>query len=660
MISVPEWLGDSAVLQRREPLEIKGKVTDGESAGESSGGPTDAAGDTADRRISLLLDGVEAASAVVEGDGRWSLMLPAQEAGGPHGIEIRSAGESRCFTDVLFGDVWVLGGQSNMELWLGRLLGRYPQVLDEATDTGVRFLRIREQTVFDPSDGTDSGAAPGKTAGRGTGRSVRAKTDGWLVTGRDDIVNESGVGYFFARRLREKQPDVPIGFVETAIGGTPIETWIDGTRLRHAGLFPDRDLPYGRPGYAERYLSAWNRAYTDWQRLVDVGDPGVDGNWQDPDFDDSDWPCADPERLGLHNPALRQAGTLWLRTRVDIPEDCQGRPAVLHLGTLVDADTTWANGMQIGQTAYRYPPRDYAIGALPASLQVTVRLRLDGTREGGFMFGEDRRLEVSLPDGGTRSLDLNGPVWRFRRGARVTDAPVQPFLNRVAAACFNGMIAPLAGLRVAGIVWYQGESSATLTPENYAAKMVLLVQSWREVFRAWDRPFVEVQLPNIGFEADGWARVRDEQRRMLCLDDTAMVATYDVGEDNDLHPLDKRTVGQRAADAALALQADPFASASGPVVSHARALDEGIQIFFTGCVGGLIATGPIEVQMRMASGWQSLAARISSPSSLYVPLPADAQPRSGTELRFLWGASPTPCLTDGRGLLASPFEIRLD
>lgn len=136
MISVPEWLGDSAVLQRREPLEIKGKVTDGESAGESSGGPTDAAGDTADRRISLLLDGVEAASAVVEGDGRWSLMLPAQEAGGPHGIEIRSAGESRCFTDVLFGDVWVLGGQSNMELWLGRLLGRYPQVLDEATDTG--------------------------------------------------------------------------------------------------------------------------------------------------------------------------------------------------------------------------------------------------------------------------------------------------------------------------------------------------------------------------------------------------------------------------------------------------------------------------------------------------------------------------------------------
>lgn len=626
---VPEWLGDSAVIEHDEAQEITGYTKPSAT-------------------VEMSLDGTPITTCTAGKSGSWTLTLPPQQAGGPHTLDISSDSEALHISDLFFGDVWVLGGQSNMQLWLGRLLTRFPHVLDQASDTGIRFRHVNEQTVFHAPSHAD--------------KHVRANVLPWRVAGRDDLFNESAVGYFFALRLREKNPHMPIGLIETAIGGTPIETWIDERHLRRLGFFPPADEAFSQPGFADQYMKTVQESLANWYQLVDSFDRGLAEKWNDPHYDDTAWPTTLLDQCDFHNPLFETAGTVWLRTNIPLPADLHGCTAVVHCGTLVDQDTMWANGTQIGQTGYRYPPRLYPISATQESLQLTIRLRINGTRIGGFMENEPRYCEIRRADGTTARIDLNNVQWRYQRGMKAPASPSEHFLSRVASACYNGMIAPFAGLKTAGILWYQGESSATQTPENYAQKMILLTQSWRDVFSAHNRPFIEIQLPNITFEAQGWPRLRDEQRRFLALDNTALVTTYDVGENNDLHPLDKQTVGTRAADIALAMQKDPWSQPMGPIVSHAKRSDEGVQIFFTNCADGLRARGALSVQMAINGQWRTYPARISSLSSLFVPLSGDLAVSlpHGTPIRFLWDDAPRVTLVNSRGQLASPFEIRVD
>lgn len=139
----------------------------------------------------------------------------------------------------------------------------------------------------------------------------------------------------------------------------------------------------------------------------------------------------------------------------------------------------------------------------------------------------------------------------------------------------------------------QRESNAHAS-YGYTQLLMSLIQEWRALFKRPELPFIFAQLPNYTLEPDcDWPRLRDEQRRALTLWKTAMVVTIGYGEDNDLHPLDKRHVAQRLATAAESLVYGRDREPMGPLPVMAIHKDGGIEISFIHTGGGLVCTGDV-------------------------------------------------------------------
>ena len=119
-----------------------------------------------------------------------------------------------------------------------------------------------------------------------------------------------------------------------------------------------------------------------------------------------------------------------------------------------------------------------------------------------------------------------------------------------ASIAFNAMIHPFVGYKIAGTIWYQGESNvgSTIYDKTFAS----LISSWRTLWKE-DFPFYYVQIApyQYGENHFGGAEVRDFQRRTLQLPKTGMVVTSDISPTDDIHPKDKKSVGIRLANLAL-------------------------------------------------------------------------------------------------------------
>lgn len=619
--------GDGAVLQRNKPVRVWGRADVG-------------------ARVTVSIDDMES-MAVADANGDWQAVLPAHPAGGPYTLAVRlGSGEAMETTeshDVLYGDVWVLGGQSNMQLWMGRLEERYPNELVDGADPDVRCFIVPEAENFHgPSNALPEGGS-------------------WLKEGTDDCSMVSGAGHFFAKFLR-RRVDVPIGLLQTAIGGTTIETWISEPWMDHLGLKPADHGKWRNDAYIKAIADEYSAAFSRYVADVDALDCGLAEHWQDPAFDDADWGTIELGDAYAPHAAFSGPAVVWLRKTIDVPANLVGRRAIMRFGTLTDADDCYVNGEMIGQTGYQYPPREYVVPALAERMTIAFRLRIDTTNGGGFRAGK-RHAIVCGDD--VIDVDALGP-WRYAVAARTPHAPEQTFLSRFTASCYNAMIAPIARYGVTGTLWYQGESNATRTPVRYADKMIALVQCWRETFDEPDMPFIWAQLPGIGFEARGWARLRDEQRKALSLKNTAMTVLLDAGEDNDLHPSGKATVGERFAVAAESLVYGADHEAMGPVIATAEASEGSIVLRFSHCAAGLETDGtPLEFDV-IDAGYGFAAARvdrlpgrISSPDTVTISLPCDRVLGAESRIRYAWGDSPHPTLRNAEGLLASPFEIEI-
>jgi sialate O-acetylesterase len=170
----------------------------------------------------------------VEADvrGQWRVELdplPANAMGRPLRISmLGTAGLGvRLFTNVVVGDVWLAAGQSNMRYPVRGVTGPEPALGAEAA--GIRLLRFEEAATGD--------AGAYKTNQLARLAPGRYFTGLWRAADRGTVSSFSAVGWFFARRVAADQGGVPIGVIQVAVGGTPIEAWIDRAALTEG--FPE-------------------------------------------------------------------------------------------------------------------------------------------------------------------------------------------------------------------------------------------------------------------------------------------------------------------------------------------------------------------------------------------------------------------------------------
>ena len=143
---------------------------------------------------------------------------------------------------------------------------------------------------------------------------------------------------------------------------------------------------------------------------------------------------------------------------------------------------------------------------------------------------------------------------------------------------YESGILPLKGYPIKGVIWYQGESNAH-NIEAHEQLFKLLVQSWRKNWKQNTLPFYYVQLSSLN--RPSWPSFRDSQRKLMSqIANTGMVVSSDKGDSLDVHPRNKRPIGERLACWALAKEYQYSILPSGPLVESASAKDNRVTVSF--------------------------------------------------------------------------------
>lgn len=615
--------GEHMVLQRGKPNPVWGWAEPGTQVTLAFAGQTKATVAGADGRWQVTLESPAASSVAQE------LVLTATDR--------KSGTEKRKFHDVLVGDVWLCGGQSNMEFDLARSRDGAAAV-QQSTHESIRLFRVA----------TQSGYAPVPTP-RGEWR--RCEPAAFAQPG-----GFSAVAYYFARKV-QAETGVPIGLVQIAVGGTPAESWMSPAALEAFPGFAPGLVEMAR--LRERGAPAYGNFVMHW---YDEFDRGLAGQWSEAGFDDRAWTPADLHdvftRLGVPvTPAVA-----WLRRDVDLPDPLPAGAVKLLLGVVEKMDTAWLNGRWIGASAWVENPRAYPIpaGALrPGRNQLTLRV-LKTAADGGFRSPADR-LKLVLGDGTAIPLATG---WRAALGADARPPHPLPLgyenWPTMPAVLHLGMLRPLAPLAVAGALWYQGEANFTRAAQ-YRTLLPAMIADWRALFAAPDLPFYIVSLPAFMARrdqpgSDGWTELREAQAQTAhTVPHTALAITVDTGDANDIHPVDKQPVGERLALLALRhTHGRTDVVADGPRFARMAPAPGGLRLFFAHTDGGLVARGPL-TGFAIAGAdrvWHWAEARLEG-ETIVVSSPAVPGP---VAVRYAWQANPPAPLFNGAGLPAAPFR----
>lgn len=617
-VSLPKLIADGMVLQRDTELKIWGWADPGES-------------------VSVRFDS-ESYSTEANDSGDWQITLPKQSAGGPHTMEIR-AENTIAIDDILVGDVWLASGQSNMEYPLRRILPPYGEPLELHYTDRIRQFAVPQRYAFKQPQRDFEG-----------GR--------WLHASAENLPEFTAVGYFFAERLRQ-QEGVPIGLINASLGGSPAEAWLSEAELKKFPRHYKELQRFKDDALIERIERGDRQRGDRWHRELDRRDAGLDGDtpaWAAEALDTSDWKTLGVPGYWADTEGEIVNGAVWLRRTFNLPEHLTGQDAILALGRIVDADTTYINGSKVGNTTYQYPRRRYEVSAdLLRAGENTIAIRvLSQNGRGGLVADKPYQLRF-----GHKYIDLRGD-WQYRIGAGMDSLEGQTFVRWKPAGLYNGMIHPLINYPIRGAIWYQGESNVGRAAE-YRKLFPAMIRDWRH---RWQRgfPFLFVQLTNFLEAKDhptdsDWARLREAQASALSLPDTGMAVTIDVGEWNDIHPLDKKTVGDRLALAARKTAYGKQETVSrGPQFESMKIDGDRVLLEFSDTGEGLLARGGPLREFAMAGEDRQFHWAEAEIIGDRVILHSNRVP-DPVAVRYAWADNPHGAnLYNSAGLPAAPFR----
>ena len=616
---LPHLISDHAVFQSDRPIHVWGTADPAEGIAVTLAGAT--------------------AKAKTDASGHWSVSLPAMPPGGPFTLTVAGK-KTLTVKDVLIGEVWVASGQSNMTFSLAGSEGSDKE-LPKADYDEIHLFTVGKRVTLSPQADT-----------------LLAE---WHACTPESAKEFSAVAYYFARSLHQKL-HVPIGVIESAWPGTPIEEWSSPEEAQ-------RD-PQVKAAFAEWDNNAgknfsgalpFNLEFDDFELLP--APAGTGNPLRLADFDDGSVRNAFGGYL-----AYDQAP----RTTFELTSPGHDKAGfAVKVGGVMDASDDPRLVMRFHQDRS------------PVDLSPYAGIRFWVRGDGMFRFKSLQPTIIDWDDYAAPGMrastdwtpvtiwfhDLRQDGWGVVRdftpqsltGFAIESMPVSGYPPRPATALYNGMITPLLPYAFRGAIWYQGESNAGQAA-RYQRLLPAMIEAWRAASHQPDMAFLIVQLPNHGAiptepgESD-WARLREaELQTAESTPNTGIAVTIDVGDPNDLHPHRKAEVGQRLALWALGTTYHQPIVYSGPLYKGMTAEGNAIRIHFSNMGGGLAVHDGAAVRGFAIAGadckfyW---ASAVIDGDSVVVSSPSVTQPMA---VRYAWGDSPECNLFNADGLPASPFR----
>ena len=586
------------------------------------------------------------ATAVADAKGHWMARLPALEAGGPHELTIAGT-ESLTLKNVLVGDVWICSGQSNMEQGIGACANAKEAIAD-ADHPSIRLYQVPHCIAVESQTGVKASwkVCTPETVAQG----------GWA--------GFSGAAYYFGRHLH-KELGVPIGLIQTCWGGTVAEAWMSAEALKAMPDFKDAVEQFTqRVEETKKGQDTFDQRMADWWRKNDPGSAEGKG-WADPGFDASDWKAmALPQHWEKVEGLGDFDGLVWFRREVEVPEAWAGKDLRLELGPVDDRDTTFFNGVAVGENDNWMAPRSYKVpGRLVKAGKAVIAVRVLDTGGSGGVYGQEAQMKLSGP--GAAPVALSGD-WRYKVSApmaRLTTPPTRDVGGNpnVVTVLYNGMIAPLLPVAIKGAIWYQGESNAGRAMQ-YRRLLPTMIRDWRNRFVVGDFPFFIVQLANFMAVQTtpvqpGWAELREAQLLTAQADPKVGLAVItDIGDAGDIHPKNKQDVGKRLALSALAIAYGKSLVYSGPEYRSMKVEGNKAILRFDHVGGGLVAKGGGKLKGFAVAGddkqfhWADAAIE---GDTVVVTCSDVAKP---VAVRYNWANNPIGNLFNAEGLPAGPLR----
>ncbi len=619
-LKLPALIGDHMVLQKGK-ANLWGWAQPGEA-------------------VTVAL-GHNAAAATADAGGEWKASLSLPRSGGPYELTVSTASESVTLEDVMVGEVWVGSGQSNMEFALKASLGAAAELPSAKKLSKIRFFTVQHAAAFAPQ---------GDVQGS------------WKVCSPDTAGDFSAVAYYFGKGLA-KALRTPVGLILSSWSGSAAEAWTPRPVL-------DKD-----PAFTQ-LLEQWdhNQAQLKTWRTGDDFELWI----SDIRFLPQD-PLAQPLTVSLGPGA--PAGTLGGTWSTTAKPDCQaavtlenvaysGNPALRFWGVMKGGG--WGT-LSTNLSAQPVDLSRYAAVEFYAKGSGQYRMNLGQpsiadydyyATADAFQAPEEWTL-MHYPLADLKQGGWGAPKPFTPEAVNTLNFPViAPYWPDIAAACFDGMTAPLTLFSIRGVLWYQGESN-TGRAGQYHQLLSDMIGGWRKAWGEGNFPFLIIQLPNFMHVSlqpgeSQWADLREAQlQTSQTVPQAGLITTIDLGEADNLHPKDKADVGRRAALAALGMVYHRSLVYSGPSLVSAGARDGQAVLTFQDTGRGLTAEGGEPLKGFALAGDDRKFYWAQAQIQGKTVLVSCAEVPNPRFVRYAWSDNPVCNLFNVDGLPASPFQADL-
>ena len=553
-VKLPKIFSDHAVLQNSKNTAVFGTADAGEPVTVSYGNVS--------------------ASVTADKNGKWLVRLDlSADDGKSKKLTVRGK-NTITVNDVITGDVWLAAGQSNMEFRMEKSLNSKAEIKNSANNSLRTFKAARRGTLK---------AADGICEGE------------WLIASPRHTKKFSAVAYYFGKKINA-QTNKNIGLVDPAWGSSRIESWMSYDTLKK-GIPEVADLAKKD---LEEYLTydaklaEYIKKYTAWQiecQRVDKEKntvPPENAKWQ--------------MRKNIFG-GIKGSGILWFRKKVNISSaDIVKGKVSFWIGCPNAPVEFYLDGKKVGSFSLaRAKAGEFFKANIFCSPGEHEMLLKVVTADDILSFGR------AFYAGKNRNNNTNWQMCREssypkltaeQRKAKPADIGKKFIIQRVPTTIWNGMLTHIVPYTLTGVIWYQGESNSRVIHRAYYAEhQKLFVEQLRREFENPNLPYYTVQITSYmkksadPSETGDWPELRRQQEITTKLvPNTCHVAIIDCGEAGDIHPIDKKPVGERLANVALAnVYGKKDIQWKSPIAVKAEKNGSQIKITFENTYGGLEA-----------------------------------------------------------------------